>query len=84
MTNFDVITETLARVTGKPSRKLRQVVSAAVRSGAMPKGNLFDDCPDGKERVEHFVKHEAPGILNWAVQAGIMASGRRRGAENSA
>lgn len=78
MTNFDVITETLSRVTGKPSRTFRQVVSAAVHSGAMPKGNLFDECPDGKERVEYFVQHEAPGILHWAVQVGIMANKQKQ------
>lgn len=74
MTNFDVITETLSRVTGKPAIKYRQLVSAAVRTGAMPKGRLFDECPDGKERVDYFVQHEAEGILNWAIQGGIMAN----------
>ena len=78
MTNFDVLTETLARVTGKPARKFRQVVSVAVRSGAIPKGKLFDDCPDGQKQIDYFVKHEAPGILNWAVQAGVMAQCGKR------
>ena len=72
MTNLDVMTSVLAQVTGRPQDRFRQVICTAIECGEMPAGKLFQECPDGEQRVEYMVKHEASGILNWAIQGGIM------------
>lgn len=77
MKNLDVICKTLSIITHRPERKFRRTIMTAIKSGVLPPSKLLDDCPDGEERVNHYVEHEAAGILNWAIEAGVLANKQR-------
>lgn len=79
MTALDIITTTLAEVTGLPSSHFRATIMRGIARGRQDTGNgeLLRELSD-EEANHHLAMLRTPagrqGVLRWVVEAGVAAN----------